>query len=179
MRFQSCACFRRATRLVLGFLAATLGLSAAFAQQSSSPLALTQLARLGCETGVFLTGNVDLDTGYISMLGVSEKAYALRVLHNGGHALIIPAEQCRDPRSLEQRPFSFILSHAFQNKNQLREGYYYLINERGELTNAVHFQQGRSHAFAYANLVLPVRRADFEAEKVVWISKISSASVDR
>lgn len=140
---------------------------------------MTQLARLGCETGMFLTGNIDLDTGYIAMLGAGEKAFAVRVVHNGQHTLIIAAEQCRDPRPLEQRSFSFILSHSFQNKSQLRETYYYLMNERGELKNAVHFQQGRSHLFAFADLAMPIRRADFAAEKAVWISKISAAPADQ
>jgi hypothetical protein len=48
------------------------------------------------------------------------------------------------------------------------------MNHRGQLLNAVHFQEGRSHRLAFASLAIPVRRADFEAEKTIWISKVSA-----
>jgi hypothetical protein len=143
-------------------------------QQNSAAKALDLLARIGCETGTSAAGNIDLDTGYIAMLGVSERTYSLRVLNNGPHAMMIPAEQCSDPRALGPKTFFFILSHSFRNRQQVRESYYYLMNHRGQLLNAVHFQEGRSHRFAFANLAIPVRRADFEAEKAIWISKVSA-----
>jgi hypothetical protein len=153
-----------------------LGCSGVLAQQqNASPKALAALARIGCETGTTLDGDIDLDTGYIAMLGVSEKTFSFRILQNGAHAMMIPAEQCSDPRPLAQKTFFFILSHSFQNRQQVRESYYYLTNHRGQLLNAVHFQDGRAHRFAFANSAIPVRRADFEAEKAIWISKISTA----
>ena len=148
-------------------------------QQSSQSRALANLARVGCDTGNPMHGSVDLDTGYIAMLGVSEKTYSMQVLNNGRHALMIPTEQCRDPRPLGQKPFSFILSHFFQNRNHIREGYYYLMNLRGQLVNAVHFQEGRSHIFAFTDPNIPVRRADFEAEKAIWISKFAALAAPR
>jgi hypothetical protein len=142
-------------------------------QQNSPPNTIALLARIGCETGAAIEGAIDLDTGYVAMLGVSAGAYSFRVMNNGPHALMIPAKQCGDLRLSEKKPFVFILSHSFQNQNRIREGYYYLMNQRGEMLNAVHFQDGRSHVFAYANPEMPIRRADFEAEKVVWISRIT------
>ena len=157
-----------------------LGYSSAQAQQSYSPQsALALLARAGCETGTPLDGNVDLDTGYIAMLGMGDKAYSFRAVRDGVRVLMIPAVHCRDPRALESRPFTLILSHAFQNQQHIREGYYYLMNQRGQLVNAVHFQDGRSHLFAFANPDIPVRRADFEAEKDIWISKIAESAAFR
>jgi hypothetical protein len=169
-------------------LAFALGCSSANAQQQdSSRNALVLLARAGCETGAALDGDVQLETGYLAMLGVSAKAYSFRVLNNGAHSVMIPAEQCRDPLPQEQSPnerspqeqksFVFILSHSFQNTNRIREGYHYLMDQRGQLLNAVHFQEGRSHLFAFVNLTIPVRRADFEAEKAIWIAKVSDFSV--
>ena len=137
------------------------------------------LARVACESGARLDGNIDLDTGYIAMLGVGEKAYSFRVINNGPHALMIPANQCGDLRLFGNKPFIFILSHSFQNQHRIREGYHYLMNQRGELLNAVHFQDGRSHLFAFANPEIPVRRADFEAEKEVWISRVADMAVLR
>ncbi len=152
-----------------------LGSSAVLAQLQNPPLkSLDLLARIGCETGKSLTGDVDLDTGFVAMFGVSEKTYSFRVLNYGSHALMIPAEQCSDPRAIAQKTFFFILSHSFQNRQQVRESYYYLMNNRGQLLNAVHFHDGRSHRFAFASFTMPVRRADFEAEKAIWISKISA-----
>lgn len=142
--------------------------SIGFAQQpepSSNGLAL--LARAACETGTRVNGDVDIGSGYLTMLGVSQNSYSLRVLQSGPHAITISEDQCSDPQR-------FILGHAFQNKWQQREIYYYLTNQRGELLNAVHFQEGRSHLFAYADIVRPVRRADFESEKTVWLSRISN-----
>ena len=148
-------------------------------QQNSSLKFLALLARVGCETGTALDGNIDLDTGYIAMLGVSAKTYSFRVLQNGPHALMVPAQQCGDPRPLAQTTFFFILSHSFQNRQQIGESYYYLMNHSGQLLKAVHFQQGRAHRFAFANFAMPVRRADFEAEKAIWISKVSALPAER
>jgi hypothetical protein len=107
------------TGLVFGFffgflaIAFTLCCSGALAQQQTPPVkALDLLARIGRETGTSLAGNIDFDTGYIAMLGVSEKSYSLRVLDNGPHALMISAEQCSDPRPPAQKTFFFILSHT-------------------------------------------------------------------
>ena len=50
------------------------------------------------------------------------------------------------------------------------------MNQHGQLVTAVHFQDGRSHLFAYANPDVPVRRADFEAEKDIWISKVADTT---
>ncbi len=155
-------------------MAFAIGCSSAPAQQQDSARnALALLARVGCETGAKLDGDVQLETGYLAMLGVSAKAYSFRVLNNGAHSMMIPAQQCRDPLPHEQKSFSFILSHSFQNANRIREGYHYLMDQRGQLLNAVHFQEGRSHLFAFVNFTIPVRRADFEAEKAIWIAKVS------
>ena len=160
------------TAIVLAF-----GWSSAPAQQPQLPPTVSALlARAGCETGTALDGNVGLDTGYIAMLGMGEKAYSFRVMRDGVRVLMIPAEHCSDPRPLESRPFILILSHSFQNQNRVREGYHYLMNQHGQLVTAVHFQDGRSHLFAYANPDVPVRRADFEAEKDIWISKVADAA---
>ena len=182
MHFSSGVFSRPPINLVFGFLAAGIAFSFsnALAQQPhSQPNALAQLARAGCETGTPLDGNVDLDTGYIAMLGMGEKAYSFRVVRDGVRELMIPAVHCRVPRALESRPFVLILSHSFQNQQHVREGYYYLMNQHGQLVNAVHFQDGRSHLFAFANPDIPVRRADFEAEKDIWISKIAESATLR
>ena len=166
----------RPINLVFGFLVAGIafGISSALAQQPhSQPTALALLARAGCETGTPLDGTVDLDTGYVAMLGIGEKAYSFRVMRDGARVLMIPAVHCSDSRALESRPFMLILSHSFQNQQRVREVFYYLMNQSGQLLNAVHFQDGRSHRFAFANPDIPVRRADFEAEKDIWISKLS------
>jgi hypothetical protein len=182
VRFSSGVFSRPSINLVFAFVAAGIafGISNALAQQPQSPsTALTLLARASCETGTPLDGIVDLDTGYIAMLGVGEKAYSLRVLRDGVRVLMIPAVHCGDLRALESRPFMLILSHSFQNQQRVREGYYYLMNEHGQLMNAIHFQDGRSHRFAFANPDNPVRRADFEAEKDIWISKIAESAALR
>ena len=182
MSFSTQVFSKYPTGFVFGFLAIALalGCSGALAQQQiTATKALDLLARIGCETGTPLAGKIDLDTGYIAMLGVSEKTYSMRVIDNGPHAMMISAEQCGDARPLAQKTFQFILSHSFQNRQQVRESYYYLMNNRGQLLNAVHFQQGRSHWFAFANLAIPVRRADFEAEKAIWISKVSALPAQR
>jgi hypothetical protein len=164
---------------VFSFLAAAFtrdSLPASAQQPASSPPAMSLLSRLGCETGASVEGDINFETGYIAMLGVSAKAYAFRVINNGAHALMIPLDLCRDTPPSEQRTYSFILGHSFRNNHQLREGYYYLMNQSGQLVNAVHFQEGRAHMFAYADISLPVRRADFEAEKAIWMSKVSAAA---
>ena len=148
-------------------------------QQSSQSRALANLARVGCVTGAPVSGKIDLDTGFIAMLGVSESVYSLQMLKNGRHTLMIPTEQCHDPRLLESKPFLFILSHFFQNWHRIFEGYHYLMNQSGQLVNAVHYQQGRSHIFAFADPAMPVRRADFEAEKAIWIAKFASLATAR
>ncbi|HTS40591.1 MAG TPA: hypothetical protein VMH84_08645 [Xanthobacteraceae bacterium] len=130
------------------------------------------LARAGCETGTAFNGDVDLETGYLAMLGVSAKNFAFHVMHRGPRALMIATELCRDPRPFEQKSFAVILTHSFRNDSQIRESYYYLTNQNGQLLNAVQFQEGRAHLFAYADLAPPVRRADFESEKAIWLSKI-------
>jgi len=127
---------------------------------------MTLLARIGCDTGTLLEGTVALDTGYIAMLGLAEKGYSLRVMNDGQHTLMIPAQACG-----ERREPRFILSHVFLNEQRVREGYYYLMNQTGALVSAVHYREGRSHLFAYIKSDLPVHRADFEAEKVIWFSK--------
>ena len=161
-------------------LMVALGCSSASAQQQiSSPDTLALLARTGCESGMPLAGNVDLDTGYLAMLGMGEKAYSFRVMRDGTRTLMIPAAHCNDPRTLESRPFILILSHSFQNQQRVREGFHYLMNQRDELVNAVHFQDGRSHLFAFANPDVPVRRADFEAEKDIWITKVAELAAAR
>jgi hypothetical protein len=161
-------------------LAFAFGCSSAPAQQQDSPPnMIALLARAACEGGARLEGTIDLDTGYIAMLGVGEKAYSFRVINNGPHALMIPANQCGDLRLPGNKPFIFILSHSFHNQYRVREGYHYLMNQRGELVNAVHFQDGRSHLFAFANPEIPVRRADFEAEKETWISKVAELAALR
>jgi hypothetical protein len=172
---------RRPFCRALNFVALVLafGCSSAPAQQQmSSPDTLALLARAGCESGSPLDGNVDFETGYLAMLGMGEKAYSFRVMRDGTRALMIPAAHCSDPRALE-RPFNLILSHSFQNQQRVREGFYYLMNQQGQLLNAVHFQDGRSHLFAFANPDIPVRRADFEAEKDIWISKIAESAALR
>jgi hypothetical protein len=177
VRFSHRMYFGRLADVVFVFLAITfaLGCSGAPAQQQiPSAKALELLARIGCETGTVLAGNVDIDTGYIAMLGVSQKTYSFRVLDNGPHTLMISAEQCGDSRPLAQKTFHFILSHSFQNRQQVRESYYYLMNQRGQLLNAVHFQEGRSRRYVFAGLAIPVRRADFEAEKAIWIAMVSA-----
>jgi hypothetical protein len=141
--------------------------------------ALATLARLGCETGASLQGNIDLDTGYIAMLGVSEKSYAMQVLKNGRHTLMIPTEQCRDLRSPEQKPFAFILSHYFKNRHQIREVYHYLMDQSGHLMNVVQFQEGRSRMYAFADPSTPLHRADFEAEKATWLLKFAALATAR
>lgn len=167
-------------RLSAGVLLLALSCSSVLAQQQDSPAAtIATLARIGCEAGAPLEGAVDLETGYVAMLGMGEKAYSFRVIHNGPHALMIPSKHCGDLRALREEPFVFILSHSFRNQDRIREGYHYLINQRGELVNAVHFQDGRSHLFAYANPDMPVRRADFVAEKEVWISRIMEFAAAR
>jgi hypothetical protein len=161
-------------------MALAFGRSSAPAQQPQlQPTVSVRLARAGCEIGTALNGNVGLDTGYIAMLGVGEKAYSFRVMRDGARVLMIPAEQCSDPRPIESRPFILILSHSFQNENRVREAYHYLMNQHGQLVTAVHFQDGRSHLFAYTNPDVPVRRADFEAEKDIWISKIAESATLR
>jgi hypothetical protein len=137
------------------------------------PQALAQLIEVACETGTRLSGDIDLDTGYVAMLGVGERSFSFQVLRSGVRAMMIPADRCAAPRALAAKPAFFILSHSFQNRQNVREGYYYLMDQRGQLINAVHFQQGRSHRFAFAAIV-PLRRADFEAEKSMWISKVSA-----
>jgi hypothetical protein len=167
---------------VIGFIAITFALicSSAMAQQKNSQSkALANLARVGCETGAPLQGNIDLDTGYMAMLGVSEKSYAMQMLKNGRHTLMIPAEQCRDLHSPEQKPFSFILSHYFKNRHQIHEVYHYLMDQRGRLVNAVHFQEGRSRMYAFADPSAPLHRADFEAEKATWLSKFAALATAR
>ena len=172
----------RPINLVFGFLAAGIafGISSALTQQPlSQPTALALLARAGCETGTPLDGNIDLETGYVAMLGMGEKAYSFRVMRDGVRVLMIPAVHCVDPRALESRPFMLILSHSFQNQQHVREVFYYLTDQHGYLLNAVHFQDGRSHRFAFANPDIPIRRADFEAEKDIWISKIAESAALR
>ena len=145
----------------IGVLLLAIGCSSALAQQPGPPpSSIVLLARIGCETGA-------------AMLGLSADAFSFRVINNGPHALMIPAKQCDDFRLRENKPFVFVLSHTFQNQNRIRESYYYLMNQRGDLLNAVHFQDGRSHPFAYASPDMPIRRADFAAEKEVWISRVA------
>jgi hypothetical protein len=153
--------------------------SATAQTQSAPPSSLMLLARAGCETGAKLDGTVDFDTGYVAMLGMGEKAYSFRVIRDGAHTLMIPVEHCNDPRPFESRPFMIILSHSFQNQYRVREGFHYLMNGHGQLVTAVHFQDGRSHLFAFANPDVPVRRADFEAEKDIWISKVTEMAALR
>ena len=156
-------------------IASALGCLAVLAQPQHLPAkSLDHLARIVCETGKFRAGNIDLDTGFVAMLGVSERTYSLQVLDSGSQAMMIPAEHCGDTRPLAQKTSYFILSHSFQNRQRVRETYYYLMNHRGQLVNAVHYQEGRSHRFAFASPAIPVRRADFEAEKASWISKVST-----
>lgn len=175
MRFFSRVFSGQPINFVFGFVAVGIafGVSSAPAQQPQSPSAApTLLSRVGCETGAPLVGNVDLETGYVAMLGLGEKAYSFRVVRDGTRVLMIPAVHCGNPQASDSRPFTLILGHSFQNQQHVREGYYYLMNEHGQLVNAVHFQDGRSHLFAFANPDIPVRRADFEAEKDIWLSKI-------
>ena len=161
-------------------LAFAFGSVSAPAQQQDSPQnIMALLARVGCETGAALDGTIDFDTGYLAMLGVGEKVYSFRVMNSGPHALMIPAQQCGEPGLAGSKPFFLILSHSFQNQHRVREGYHYLMNQRGELVNAVHFQDGRSHMFAFANPEIPVRRADFEAEKEIWISRVAEMAALR
>jgi hypothetical protein len=145
------------------------------AQQPESPIAtLELLARVGCESGAAIDGNIDIETGYVAMLGVAGSVYSFRVMHSGVHALMIPAAQCGRGPLQAGEPFLFILTHSFQNAQRVRESYYYLMNQRGQLVNAVHYQDGRSHLFAYVSTDVPVRRADFEAEKIIWLSGAAS-----
>ncbi len=182
MRFSRGVFSRQQINLVFGFVAAGIafGISSAPAQQPHSQSdSLSLLARAGCEIGTPLDGIVDLDTGYVAMLGIGEKAYSFRVMRDGVRVLMIPAAHCGDPQALERQPFTLILSHSFQNQQRVREVFYYLMNQGGQLVNAVHFQDGRSHRFAFANSDIPIRRADFEAEKDIWMSKIAELTASR
>jgi hypothetical protein len=173
---------RHSIRRIVNVVAVIFALGSADAsaqQQNSSANYIALLARAICETGAIVEGEVDFETGYIAMLGVGEKAYTFRVLKNGSHTLMIPVRQCNEAVPYRTKVYSFVLSHSFQNHNQIREGYHYLMDQRGELLNAVHCQEGRSHLFAYANFTMPVRRADFEAEKAIWISRVAALTSEQ
>jgi hypothetical protein len=148
------------------FIMAAMLLGASAKPQEPVLDGMLLLARVGCDSGAMLEGTVGLETGYIAMLGMAEKGYSFRVMNHGQHTLMLPAQVCGERNELR-----FILSHVFQNEQRVREGYYYLTNSDGALVRAVHYREGRSHLFAYIKSDLPVHRADFEAEKIIWFSK--------
>ena len=159
-----------------GFAARRLTLASSPRSKQPAPRSVLSLSRLACSAGISKEANAGLSSGYLAMMGITE-AVSTRVLTADNRELMIAAVQCGDVQPVADEPEFLILSHFFRNSNQLREGYYYLATLQGALVKAVHFLEGRSVLFARAPLVA-VRYADFEAEKVNWLTKIVGSDVD-
>src|SRR5262245_16754271 len=103
-----------------------VGLLAVLVEQKPRGERLTMLGRLGCENGMVLDGHVDRDSGFIAMLGLGERSYSFRVVRNGSRVLMVPSAQCGEVMPFESRLATFVISHAFENPQGEREGYFYL-----------------------------------------------------
>src|SRR5262249_10428871 len=152
-----------------GLVVLTLAGTHAVAQQDApEPQSISSLSQLACSTGLLREVNVDLDSGYLAMMGITESV-SIRVLTSGNREVMFPLAQCNNARRAADRPGYLTLSRFFTNDCRLREGYYYQTTPQGKLIKAVHVLEGRSVRFVKVPLV-PVRYADFEAEKVHWVT---------
>ena len=158
---RSRAFIRPSVLVVFGMLTFSVGLLAVLAEQEPRRETLTTLARHACESG------------FVSMLGLGQRDYSLRVVRSGPRVLMVPAAQCRDEWPFETKSATLIISHAFENRQGVREGYFYLTNQRGDLLNVVHFQEDRRQLFSYVRPDMPAYRSDFETEKGVWLSRVA------
>jgi hypothetical protein len=135
---------------------------------------IEQLVRMACRTGELREITVNIETGYMVMLGISpDMIHSARYLKaaspEGGRELIIPVEECQEPRSEKPESFFVLMNHFFTNTNNLHEGYYYRADVDAHLVSAAHFLEGRSKLYALAPLIR-LRQADFEAEQAIWFN---------
>src|SRR5262249_40028958 len=130
-----------------GLVVLTLAGTHAVAQQDApEPQSISSLSQLACSAGLPREISVDLDSGYLAMMGITE-AISVRVLTSGNREVMIPSLQCDGARPAADKPDYLILSHFFTNDYRLREGYYYQTTPQGKLIKAVHVLEGRSVRF--------------------------------